>query len=83
MIHSAHAVGSTALATERVERRLAAILAPDVVGYSRRIGADEAGTLQAFKAILAELFDPTAEAHNGRLVKTTGHGLLVAFRPRH
>jgi adenylate cyclase len=53
MIHSAHAVGSTALATERVERRLAAILAADVAGYSRLIGADEGGTLQAFKTIKA------------------------------
>jgi adenylate cyclase len=55
-------------------RRLAAILAADVLGYSRLIGAGEAGTLQPFQAILAELFDPTVEAHNGRLVKTTGHG---------
>ena len=53
-------------------RRLAAILAADVAGYSRLIGADEAGTLQAFKTIKAELFDPTIAAHNGRLVKTTG-----------
>ena len=65
-------------------RRLAAILAADVVGYSSGgSGRTRAGTLQAFKAILAELSDPTVEAHNGRLVKTTGHGLLVAFRPRH
>ena len=60
-------------------RRLAAILAADVVGYSRLIGADEAGTLQAFKTIKAELFDPTITAHNGRLVKTTGDGFLVEF----
>jgi adenylate cyclase len=58
-------------------RRLAAILAADVVGYSRLIGADEAGTLQAFKTIKAELFDPTIAAHSGRLVKTTGDGFLV------
>jgi adenylate cyclase len=63
-------------------RRLAAILAADVAGYSRLIGADEGGTLQAFKAIRAELFDPTIAAHNGRIVKTTGDGLLVGFRPR-
>jgi adenylate cyclase len=61
-------------------RRLAAILAADVVGYSRLIGADEGGTLQALKAIRAELFDPTIAAHNGRLVKTTGDGLLVEFQ---
>src|SRR5215471_18621965 len=60
-------------------RRLAAILAADVAGYSRLIGADEGGTLQALKAIRAELIDPTITAHNGRLVKTTGDGLLVEF----
>jgi adenylate cyclase len=60
-------------------RRLAAILAADVAGYSRLIGADESGTLQGFKAIQAELFDPTIAAHNGRLVKTTGDGFLVEF----
>jgi len=60
-------------------RRLAAILAADVAGYSRLIGAEEGGTLQALKAIRAELIDPTIAAHNGRLVKTTGDGLLVEF----
>ena len=60
-------------------RRLAAILAADVAGYSRLIGADEAGTLQGLKAIRAELIDPTIAAHNGRLVKTTGDGFLVEF----
>jgi adenylate cyclase len=60
-------------------RRLAAILAPDVVDYSRLIGADEYGTLQAFKAIRGELLDPTIAEHNGRLVKTTGDGFLVEF----
>jgi len=60
-------------------RRLAAILAADVAGYSRLIGADEGGTLRALKAIRAELIDPTIAAHNGRLVKTTGDGLLVEF----
>jgi adenylate cyclase len=60
-------------------RRLAAILAADVAGYSRLIGADEGGTLQALKTIRAELLDPTIAAHNGRLVKTTGDGLLVEF----
>jgi adenylate cyclase len=60
-------------------RRLAAILAADVAGYSRLIGADEGGTLQALKAIRAELVDPTIAAHNGRLVKTTGDGLLIEF----
>jgi adenylate cyclase len=60
-------------------RRLAAILAADVAGYSRLIGADEGGTLSALKAIRAELIDPAIAAHNGRLVKTTGDGLLVEF----
>jgi exonuclease III len=67
------------LATERVERRLAAILAADVAGYSRLIGMDEDGTLQAFKTIRIEQFEPTIAAHRGRLVKTTGDGFLVEF----
>jgi adenylate cyclase len=60
-------------------RRLAAILAADVAGYSRLIGADESGTLRRLKAIRDELIDPTLAEHHGRLVKTTGDGLLVAF----
>jgi TolB-like protein/class 3 adenylate cyclase len=64
---------------DRVERRLAAILAADVAGYSRLIGADEGGTLQALKAIRAELIDPKIAEHRGRLVKTTGDGMLVEF----
>ena len=79
MIHSAHAVGSTALATERVERRLAAILAADVPGYSRLMGADEEGTLARLKALRRELADPKIKEHRGRIVKTTGDGLLLEF----
>ena len=60
-------------------RRLAAILAADVVGYSRLIGADEPGTLEQLKAIRAEVIDPAVETHNGRIVKTTGDGLLIEF----
>jgi adenylate cyclase len=60
-------------------RRLAAILAADVAGYSRLIGVDEGGTLQALKAIRTELIDPKIAEHHGRLVKTTGDGLLVEF----
>jgi adenylate cyclase len=60
-------------------RRLAAILAADVTGYSRLIGADETGTLGRLKTIRAEVIDPAIAAHNGRLVKTTGDGLLVEF----
>src|SRR5215471_10144970 len=60
-------------------RRLAAILAADVAGYSRLMGADEEGTLAALKAIRRELSDPKIEEHRGRVVKTTGDGLLVEF----
>ena len=63
----------------RVERRLAAILALDVVGYSRLMGADEEGTLAALKAIRRELGDPKIKEHRGRIVKTTGDGLLIEF----
>jgi adenylate cyclase len=67
------------LSEERVERRLAAILAADVAGYSRLMGADEEGTLAALKAIRRELVDPGIVEHRGRIVKTTGDGLLVEF----
>ena len=60
-------------------RRLAAILAADVAGYSRLIGADEGGTLERLKALRRELLDPKIAEHTGRLVKTTGDGLLVEF----
>jgi adenylate cyclase len=65
---------------DRVERRLAAILAAaDVAGYSRLMGADEEGTLAALKAIRRELGDPKIAEHRGRIVKTTGDRLLVEF----
>jgi TolB-like protein len=70
---------STALATERVQRRLAAILAADVAGYSRLVGVDEEGTLARLKAHRRELIDPKISEHRGRIVKTTGDGLLVEF----
>jgi TolB-like protein/class 3 adenylate cyclase len=60
-------------------RRLAAILAADVAGYSRLIGADEEGTLNRLKSIRAELIDPKITEHRGRIVKTTGDGFLVEF----
>jgi adenylate cyclase len=60
-------------------RRLAAILAADVAGYSRLIGADEGGTLKRLAAICAELTDPKIAEHHGRIVKTMGDGLLVEF----
>jgi class 3 adenylate cyclase len=64
---------------QHVERKLAAILAADVVGYSLLMGSDEVGTLQALKAHRRELIDPTIAAHGGVIVKTTGDGLLVRF----
>ena len=60
-------------------RRLAAILAADVAGYSRLMGADEEGTLDRLKALRRELLDPKIAEHHGRIVKTTGDGLLVEF----
>jgi adenylate cyclase len=60
-------------------RRLAAIVAADVAGYSRLMGADEEGTLERLKAHRAELIDPAIAAHHGRIVKTTGDGLLAEF----
>src|SRR5437867_11295395 len=63
----------------RVARRLAAILAADVAGYSRLIEADEEGTLGRLKALRSELIDPKIALHRGRIVKTTGDGLLVEF----
>src|ERR1700731_1251514 len=63
----------------RVERRLAAILAADVAGYSRLMGEDEEGTLATLKAIRRELSDPKIKEHRGRIVKTTGDGVLVEF----
>jgi adenylate cyclase len=67
------------MAGERVERRLAAILAVDVAGYSRLMGADEEGTLAIMLAVRRELGDPKIREHRGRIVKTTGDGLLVEF----
>jgi TolB-like protein len=62
-----------------VQRKLAAILAADIAGYSRLMGVDEEGTLARLKALRAELIDPAIAGHNGRIVKTTGDGLLVEF----
>jgi class 3 adenylate cyclase/pimeloyl-ACP methyl ester carboxylesterase len=67
------------LGTERVQRRLAAILAADVAGYSRLMGADEEGTLARLKSHQGTEIDPRIEAHRGRIVKTTGDGMLVEF----
>ena len=67
------------MASERVERKLAAILAADIAGYSRLMGADEEGTLARLKAHRRELIDPKIKEHRGRIVKTTGDGILVEF----
>ena len=67
------------MATATATRRLAAILAADVVGYSRLMGADEEGTHERFKAHLVELVDPKIREHHGRIVKTTGDGVLAEF----
>src|SRR6476646_3031903 len=67
------------LAGERVERRLAAVLAADVAGYSRIMGSDEEGTLARLKAVRKAIVDPVITSHRGRIVKTTGDGMLVEF----
>ena len=67
------------MAEERLQRRLAAILSTDVVGYSRLMGSDEAGTLARLKALRRDLIDPTIAAHSGRIVKLIGDGALVEF----
>jgi TolB-like protein/class 3 adenylate cyclase/Flp pilus assembly protein TadD len=67
------------MATMTATRRLAAVLAADVAGYSRLVGADEEGTLSRLKALRAKVIDPKIAEHRGRIVKTTGDGLLVEF----
>jgi adenylate cyclase len=67
------------VAEQQIQRRLAAILAADVAGYSRLMGADEEGTLARLKAHRRHLVDPKIAEHHGRIVKTTGDGLLVEF----
>jgi len=71
--------GGGLVAGERVERRLAAILAADVAGYSRMMGADEVGTLNLLKGVRLDIVDPAIAGHNGRIVKTTGDGVLAEF----
>ena len=67
------------MAEERVQRRLAAILAADVVGYSRLMGIDEAGTVSRMNTLRRELVDPSIAAHSGRTVKLMGDGAMVEF----
>ena len=70
------------MAEERIQRRLAAILAADVVGYSRLMEADEAGTLAALKSRRRDVLDPLVARHQGRIFKITGDGVLVEFAQR-
>ena len=67
------------LKEDRVERRLAAVLAADIAGYSGLMGADEEGTLSRLKALRKTLLDPKIAEHRGRIVKTTGDGILIEF----
>ena len=67
------------MAEERVQRRLAAILAADVVGYSRLMEADEEGTLARMKKLRADVIDPKIAEYGGRIFKTTGDGILAEF----
>src|SRR5215472_5357204 len=67
------------MSEDRVDRRLAAIMAGDIAGYSRLMGADEEGTLRQLKGHRKELVDPKITEHRGRIVKTTGDGMLVEF----
>lgn len=64
---------------QRAERRLAAVFAADVAGYSRLMGTDEERTLRALKGHRLAVLDPQIAAHRGRIVKTTGDGVLVEF----
>ncbi len=70
------------MAEDSVERRLAAMLAADVVGYSRMMGADGAGTLARLKQLRHDVFDPNTEKFGGRLFKTTGDGRFASLTKR-
>src|SRR5207302_2317737 len=67
------------MASDRTKRKLAAVLVADIAGYSRLMGADEEGTLVRLKLLRRELIDPKNKQHRGRVVKTTGDGILVEF----
>jgi adenylate cyclase len=67
------------MASNQTKRKLAAILAADIAGYSRLMGADEEGTLARLKVLRRELIDPKNKQHRGRIVKTTGDGILIEF----
>ena len=67
------------MSDQRAQRRLAAILAADVVGYSRLVGVDEEGTLKRLRVLRREVVDPIIKEHRGRIVRITGDGILVEF----
>jgi adenylate cyclase len=67
------------MAAQRAERRLAAIFASDIVGYSRLMGADEEGTLARLNTHRREFLEPKIAEHRGRIVKRTGDGILIEF----
>src|SRR6202795_927370 len=77
--HSISPARGCILSSEHVERRLAAVLAADVAGYSRLMGRDEEATLAQLKSFRKALVDPAITTHRGRIVKTTGDGMLVEF----
>src|SRR6516162_5538246 len=78
-MHYRAASGPLGMPEQAPQRRLAAILAADVVGYSRMMQADEAGTLTALKSRRSEILQPLVSKHHGRLVKVMGDGVLVEF----
>jgi class 3 adenylate cyclase len=78
-IYTGDISGASNMPEDRVDRRLAAIFAGDIAGYSKLMGADEEGTLRQLKAHRKELVDPKITEHRGRIVKTTGDGMLVEF----
>src|SRR5919107_1427001 len=76
---SSRTMQSRSAPDQRVERQLVAVVAADIAGYSRLMGADEEGTLTRVKACRRDLIDPGLARHRGRIVKTTGDGLLIEF----
>src|SRR5579872_6985038 len=75
-----HREGSPRMVTSGSERRLAAVVAADMVGYSRLMEVDEAGTLARLKTHRMEVIDPAITKNRGRIIKTTGDGMLVEFQ---
>ena len=79
MICAKHELFGHLMAEDRIQRRLAAILAADVVGYSRLMELDEVGTLSALKSRRKEIVSPLVAKHEGRVFKVTGDGIMVEF----